>query len=61
MHVLFEMMSVLGGSWVVINGVISRATIHIRGLTTPLITTNEPPSRVLVHDEHCRASGLNSS
>ena len=35
MHVLFEMMSVLGGSWVVINGVISRVTIHIRGLTTP--------------------------
>ena len=40
---------VLGGSWVVINGVISRVTIlttHIRGLITPLITTHEPPSRV---------------
>ena len=30
---------------VVIDGVISRVTIHIRGLLTPLITTNEPPSR----------------
>ena len=31
----------LGGSWVVISGVISRATIiisHIRGLITPFIT-----------------------
>ena len=40
----------LGGSWVVINGVISRVTIiltHIRGRKTPLITTHEPPSRVL--------------
>ena len=39
---------VLGGSWVVISGVISRVTIimtHIRGLITPLITTHEPPSR----------------
>ena len=27
----------LGGSWAVINGVISRVTIHIRGLRTPLI------------------------
>ena len=35
----------LGGSWVVINGVISRVTIHIRALITPLITTHEPPSR----------------
>ena len=36
--------------WVVISGVISRATIvrtHIRELMTPLITTHEPPSRVL--------------
>ena len=36
----------VGGSWVVISGVISRITIsvasitHVRGLTTPLITTN---------------------
>ena len=40
----------LGGSWLVISGVISRVTIgitHIRGLMTPLITTHEPPSRVL--------------
>ena len=37
----------LGGSWVVISGVLSMATIiitHIRGLTTPVITTHEPPS-----------------
>ena len=34
----------LGGSWAVINGVISRVSIHIRGLRTPLITTHEPPS-----------------
>ena len=37
----------LGGSWVVISGVISRVTIlitHIRGLISPLITTHEPPS-----------------
>ena len=36
----------LGGSWVVINGVISRVTIlmnHTRGLITPLRTTHEPP------------------
>ena len=39
--------SILGGSWVVIHGAISRVTIlltHIRGLITPLITTREPPS-----------------
>ena len=39
---------VLGGSWVAISGVISRVTIvvtQIMGLTTPLITTHEPPSR----------------
>ena len=40
----------LGGSWVVISRVISRVTIiitHTRGLITPLITTHEPPSRVV--------------
>ena len=40
--------SLLGGSWVVLSGVISRVTTlitHIKGLTTPLITTHEPPSR----------------
>ena len=40
----------LVGSWAAISGVISRVTIsitHIRGLITPLITTHEPPSRVL--------------
>ena len=39
---------VLGGSWVVISGVISRVTTvitHIRGLITLLITTDEPPSK----------------
>ena len=36
--------TLLGGSWVLINGVISRVTIHIRGLITPLIATHEPPS-----------------
>ena len=38
---------ILGGSWVVISGVISRVTIVItqtRGLIFPLITTHEPPS-----------------
>ena len=38
----------LGASWVVISGVISKATTvitHIRGLVTVLITTHEPPSR----------------
>ena len=37
--------AILGGSWVVINGVISRVTIlttYIRGLLAPLITTHEP-------------------
>ena len=41
---------ILGGSWVVISGHISRVTIlitHIRGLITPLITTHEPPSTPL--------------
>ena len=41
----------LGGSWVVISRVISRVTIlvtHIRGLITPLITTPEPPSKLLL-------------
>ena len=49
---------VLGGSWVVTSRVVSRATIlitHIRGLTTPLITTHEPPSRLWVF--RCRAGG----
>ena len=42
--------ALLGGSWVVISGFISRVAIlitHIRGLTdNPLITTHEPPSTV---------------
>ena len=39
---------ILGGSWVVVSGVISKVTViitHIRGLITPLKTTHEPPSR----------------
>ena len=39
--------SLLGGSWVVISGVISRVTIlitHTRGLIALLITPHEPPS-----------------
>ena len=46
-------MSLLGGSWVVISGVISKVTIviiHIRGLITPLVTTHEPPSTVFEKD-----------
>ena len=38
---------ILGGSWVVISGVISRVTIditHIRGFITLMLTTHEPPS-----------------
>ena len=41
---------ILGGSWVVISGVISKVTIvmtHIRGRIALLITTHEPPSRPL--------------
>ena len=41
---------VLGGSWIVINGLISRVAIlmsHVRGPITPLITTDEPPSAEL--------------
>ena len=40
--------ALLGGSLVVIGGLMSRVTIviaHIKGLITPLITTHEPPSR----------------
>ena len=40
----------LGGSWVVISGLISRVPIvitHIKGLITPLITNPEPPSKGL--------------
>ena len=41
----------LGGSWVVISGVISRVTIHVRGLITLLITTHEPPSMTCINGE----------
>ena len=39
--------ALLGGSWVVISGVIIKVSIvitHIKGLITLLITTHEPPS-----------------
>ena len=39
--------TVLGGSWVVISGVVSplsKVISIVRGLITPLITTHEPPS-----------------
>ena len=42
---LHSLPKLLGGSWVVISGVISRVTIlitHIRGLITLLITTLNP-------------------
>ena len=45
----FRDKGLLGGSWVVISGVISRVTLikaHIRGLPTLLMTSHEPPSRV---------------
>ena len=46
--VIFKVLvAALGGSWAVINGLISRVTIHIRGLISPLITTHEPPSTAL--------------
>ena len=38
----------LGGSWVVISGMISMVTVvitHFRGLLNLLITTHETPSR----------------
>ena len=44
---MIEPLIVLGGSWVVISGAISKVTIviiHIRGLITPFITPHEPPS-----------------
>ena len=44
---------VLGGSWVVIKGAISRVTIiitHIRGLITPVITAHEPPSKAFTSE-----------
>ena len=46
----------LGASWVVISGVITKVTILItliRGLITPPITTHEPPSMALRQGEAC--------
>ena len=48
--------SILGGSWVVICGVVSRVTIiitHISGLIAPLLTTHEPPSNSRAHSALC--------
>ena len=44
---LYIMVRLLGGSWVVISGRISRVSIlitHIRGLIALLMTTHEPSS-----------------
>ena len=43
--------AILGGSWVVVSGVISRVIIVItynsyKGLISPFITTHEPPSMI---------------
>ena len=51
----------IGGSWVVRIGVISRVTIviaQIRGLITPLITTHEPPSSLLLNPKGPLLSAL---
>ena len=45
---LWDVRLLLGGSWVVISGVISpliRVIVIVTILITPLITTHEPPSR----------------
>ena len=42
------MLNLIGGSWVVVNGVLSRAAVVMTsfgGLLAILITTHEPPSR----------------
>ena len=39
------MASLLGGSWVVISGVISPLICIVTLLITPFITTHEPPSK----------------
>ena len=49
---------VLGGSWVVISGLISRVTLtitQIKGLITPLITTHEPPNGCLKNPTEVRS------
>ena len=43
---------------VVISGVISRVTTHIRGLITPLITTHEPPSKGYARDPRAPFKGF---
>ena len=42
---MLQLSGVLGCSWVVVSGVISRVTIiitRVKGLITPLMTTHEP-------------------
>ena len=46
---IYRTARILGGSWVVRSGVISRVTVlitHIKGLITLHISTHEPPSRL---------------
>ena len=43
----YDSVGLLGGSWTVVSGLISRVAIlitHIRGLVSLLVTTHEPPS-----------------
>ena len=55
-----QLAPILGGSWVVISGLISRVTrgiTHITGLITPLITTHEPPSTLkLLNSENVHSA-----
>ena len=53
--------TILGGSWVVISGVISPliwVIIIVTLLITPLITTHEPPSRGLKIQKVCQPHAL---
>ena len=54
----------LGGSWLVISGVIIRITIvltHFRALIDLLITTHEPPSTPTTRNEGVWVSGFRVS
>ena len=53
--------TILGGSWVVISGVINPLTILItllRGNITPLITTHEPPSIIYYRSPQLKSNPL---
>ena len=55
------LVALLGGSWVVLSGVIIKVTIlitHMKGLITLLITTHEPPSKFLQWWCRCRGSKM---